>query len=532
MRITTVIVAVLSLLFVSSSAKADDDPTAVLKFEIAHAPALADGGYEAVTSSGRAGTRSLRLASGLLEDDGTTIVTVPARLLATSATADVFISLFKTRSAETGFVSTATIDAAQLSATASDRTMTVPTTPPKVTRTYASMADLVKATPGALEPSRSERDGYRKYEERAAAAPAHKPRGERSDSEPSPKAADPRITTPNEPLALPEPECAAGDCGTSEIAVPVEDIETIRREINGGSTRGTCYPYVPGSCPHGQILAAKYIYGVRSFRGRASNVHGAHGHFRYINQAVQRWQSAVRVDGGGFGVDGGVDRTISTSNASGVVDQWSRMGDCFTDSPECWDGHQNKYGRDSWRWERRAFTDPTCQYVICGPAARTYEVERLFEASYDGGTEDGTSSTEASDDYRLIGYYYPPSSIKAGRLGAWFQTTPGSGSWRHQETESELARSARVSVSLSSSESPYGSASFESSSINKRVDKVEHMVYLKRDSNIHRLYGYDGNVGRPGFWKAHYYSCEWEQYWRYTSNHSGEQGNGCWRYGQ
>jgi len=336
---------------------------------------------------------------------------------------------------------------------------------------------------------------------------------------------DPPAESSSPPAALPIPlqpdvDCGAdrGPCGRSH-RVASEDAALLRERLKTDTALAAVDCVV--DCPNGDVLASKNIVGVRAFRGWSHNIHGARGGFEVETSAVQKWQSASRASATAFNVNGGVERTVSRSNGAGIADRWPQLGDGFKDQP-WWDGHMGNYGRDTWRWERRAYTDPYCQIVICA-VKPTYEVEYLFETSYDGGTE----NTGASN--RLEGYYKRPSEIRAGVWGQWARYAPGSSGRFHLERASEYARSATVSVSLTQQESANGSATFASSMSHQRLQRIINTLTVSSDEGTGWAYRYDGNHS-PFQWQ--YWSCEWAPGWHYTTNHSGEQGNGCWRDGQ
>jgi len=63
----------------------------------------------------------------------------------------------------------------------------------------------------------------------------------------------------------------------------------------------------------------------------------------------------------------------------------------------------------------------------------------------------------------------------------------------------------------------------------QRLQRIINTLTVSADEGRGWAYRYDGNRSP---WQWQYWSCEFAPGWRYTTNHSGEQGNGCWCDGQ
>jgi hypothetical protein len=253
--------------------------------------------------------------------------------------------------------------------------------------------------------------------------------------------------------------------------------------------------------PHGTgstcLVAARDIHYVKAFRGWSERIAGQYSTFIVEKSVTQQWQNGVRFRAGPFKVAGSTKRTSTLS----IRDTWPRRGDCWGgnqyDVGPCNDmGSNDRWGRDTWRWERWR----TCSAFFC----TTDEV--LFNRRYDGGTEQGPGVDWSH-------YANNPANARAQHFGAVVQYIPGAQREKGLENSHTTGGSASVGVNFSN----WGSANFSSSMSVVNAQKILQIYQMRSDLP---WFGNGSNTQVSGKWlvydngtqwRQESWTCEWKQ---------------------
>lgn len=449
---------------------------------------LAGGVWSLTTHDTDAANGTALLASGTVPADGAVTATVPSVALAASDTGQFAIRAARVLQDSKADVGVRTVGVS-LDQLGSDLRLDLGTAVTRQVVTYPSVEEAAAAAtcgsactadgsvPELPKPSRA----------KAAAAPKRLQPGQRGVGRPE--------TPVDEAGSL---ACVAEDtCGLA-VEVPTRN---------------------PGECSFFGALtvctiAARDIAGVPAFRGWSGRYGGMTNTFSVEVGTSQKWDNGLRLKAGPFEVSGSTTRTVG----AGGSDTWPLRGDCWSDSqynqPPCsFPGHESKWGRDTWRWERNINT--VCSSAGFFPVCNSWEDENLFNKQYDGGTENGNVTS--------ANYNQRPSSIRAGTYGSWSEHLPGAS--RKTWMENAVSYGAAASISINFPES-MGSATFSSSMTHQNTTKVTNDYAFRTGlpwfssapgwpAGTGKWYRYDFGTS----WQYEFFACEWAPGWT---------GGSCW----
>lgn len=255
------------------------------------------------------------------------------------------------------------------------------------------------------------------------------------------------------------------------------------------------------------------IPGQFALRGKSERVLGVVSEFRMLAGDTQEWQNGYRTQAGPFKVESVTQRALGSQQET----FWPKRSDCWTpslpnDGPNCSSvgqdgpsqGHQLKYGRDTWRWAKgiHAACDPLfCLFTYY------YTHEDLWNKQYDGGTESECPTSGCVES--RTDYFKRPSEVRAGSWGSWAPHSPGAREGVYYNTDRSRADGVSVTVSFPES---YSSTNFTSTEKHTKTVKWGDYTWFRPTTDyqyFYRWYRYD----RGTSWADIYWTCEFAYDW-------------------